>query len=321
LLAGGFVLGVTAYERRILAGLDATPDPDTDDGLAFPAEAAYEIDAAAFAKIHVEECGTGQPVLLIHGHGSNLAIFAALATRLASQGCRVVAMDHRGFGRSSAVPDEFDFEGLIDDVAMVLERLDLRGAVVVGHSMGGAVALGLGACRGDEVADRVSALVLLNGTSRGPPDRPLWRARVAVLEWAVTERIGRHPRHGIALTRGNFGRDARRSHVVSVRHVGFASPSARRRGFTRRLLGVDLSQRLSEIRVPVVVIAGENDRTVSAAESSLLAASIPDAHLVVVPGAGHVLPVERADAVADEIMRVVAAADHSPITTPRADSP
>jgi len=87
------------------------------------------------------------------------------------------------------------------------------------------------------------------------------------------------------------------------------------------LLGVDLSQRLSEIRVPVVVIAGENDRTVSAAESSLLAASIPDAHLVVVPGAGHVLPVERADAVADEIMRVVAAADHSPITTPRADSP
>ncbi|MEJ7562808.1 MAG: alpha/beta hydrolase [Ilumatobacteraceae bacterium] len=260
---------MTAYERRILAGLDATPDPDTDDGLAFPAEAAYEIDAAGFAKIHVEECGTGQPVLLIHGHGSNLAIFAALATRLASHGCRVVAMDHRGFGRSSAVPVEFEFEGLIDDVAMVLERLDLRGAVVVGHSMGGAVALGLGA-RGDEVADRVSALVLLNGTSRGPPDRPLWRARVAVLEWAVTERIGRHPRHGIALTRGNFGRDARRSHVVSVRHVGFASPSARRRGFTRRLLGVDLSQRLSEIRVPVVVIAGENDRTVSAPESSLL---------------------------------------------------
>jgi len=93
LLAGGFVLGVTAYERRILARLDATPDPDTDDGLAFPAEAAYEIDAAGFAKIHVEECGTGQPVLLIHGHGSNLAIFAALATRLASHGCRVVAMD------------------------------------------------------------------------------------------------------------------------------------------------------------------------------------------------------------------------------------
>ena len=267
MLAGGFVLGVTAYERRILAGLDATPDPDTDDGLAFPAEAAYEIDAAGFGKIHVEECGTGQPVLLIHGHGSNLAIFAALATRLASHGCRVVEMDHRGFGRSSAVPDEFEFEGLIDDVVMVLERLDLRDAVVVGHSMGGAVALGLGACRGDEVADRVSALVLLNGTSRGPPDRPLWRARVAVLEWAVTERIGRHPRHGIALTRGNFGRDARRSHVVSVRHVGFASPSARRRGFTRRLLGVDLSQRLSEI------------------------------------------------------MGVVAAADHPPITTPRADSP
>ena len=78
-------------------------------------------------------------------------------------------MDHRGFGRSSAVPDEFEFEGLIDDVAMVLEHLDLHDAVVVGHSIDGAVALGLGACRGDEVADRVSALVLLSGTSRGRP--------------------------------------------------------------------------------------------------------------------------------------------------------
>ncbi len=321
MLAGGLVLGVTIYERRILAGLDATPDPDTDEGLAFPAEASYEIDVADGGRIHVEECGAGPPVLLVHGHGANLAIFAPLATRLATQGCRVVAMDHRGFGRSSAVPDEFDFHGLIDDVAFVLERLDLRDAVVVGHSMGGAVALGLAARRGDVTADRVSALVLLNGVSRGPPDRALWRARVAVLEWAVTERVGGHPRHGVVLTSGNFGRNARRSQVVSVRQVGFASPSVHRRGFTRRLLGVDLSGRLSEISVPVVVIAGESDRTVSAAESSLLATSIPDARLIVVPGAGHVLPVERADAVTEEIVRLVASADHEPTPTPHVDSP
>jgi len=55
----------------------------------------------------------------------------------------VIAIDLRGFGRSSPVPAGFDFCGLVDDVVLVVEAFDLDEAVVVGHSMGGAIALGL----------------------------------------------------------------------------------------------------------------------------------------------------------------------------------
>ena len=67
------------------------------------------------------------------------------------------------------MPPTFGFGGLVDDVATVLEALDLHDVVVVGHSMGGAVALGLAIDRPDVVAERVAALVVVNGSARGRP--------------------------------------------------------------------------------------------------------------------------------------------------------
>ena len=71
------------------------------------------------------------------------------------------------------------------------------------------------------------------------------------------------------LSRTNFGVDAKASHVRAMRAAGFDSPVARRRGFTVRLLGVDLVDRLGEIDVPVPIMAGALDRLVSAAHSSV----------------------------------------------------
>lgn len=305
-LAAAVLAGVAVYERRVLRGLDATPDPDTDDGLRFPVEVVRAIDTPDGGRLHVEECGTGPPVVLLHGHGANLGIFALLAARLADGGRRVVALDQRGFGRSSAVPSTFGFPGLVDDLATVLSTLDLHDAVVVGHSLGGAVALDLAIEQPDLVADRVTALVLVNSSARGPADGRVVRAKAAALEWTLTERVGRHPRHGLVLARANFGAEARRSHVAGVRAVGFASPAARRRGLTRRLLGIDLSDRLGEVHVPVLVLAGGADRVVSPHESERIVAALDRARLEVFPGAGHVLPVERSVDVADRIVRLAA---------------
>ena len=159
-LIGALVAGVVIYEHRVLARLDATPDPDPGESFAFPAERTHAIATPDGGRLHAEECGCGRPVVLLHGHGANLGTFALLAPWLVAGGRRVVAVDQRGFGRSSAVPEAFGFDGLVDDLATVLGVLDLRGAIVVGHSMGGAVALGLAVERPDVIADRVSALVL-----------------------------------------------------------------------------------------------------------------------------------------------------------------
>ena len=200
-LAGSAGLLIAAYERRILAQLATTPDPDTSRDFTFPAERTGTLATPDGGRLHVEECGSGRPVVLLHGHGGALGVFALLAARLAVEGQRVVAVDHRGFGRSSPVPPMFGFRGLVDDAATVLEALDLRRAIVVGHSMGGAVALGLSIHRPDVVADRVAALVLLNSSARGPADRPLVRAQVTALDWAFLEGFSRHPRHGVVLAR------------------------------------------------------------------------------------------------------------------------
>jgi pimeloyl-ACP methyl ester carboxylesterase len=300
----GIAVAVAIYERRVLSTLEGTADPEVNDDFAFPAQHVHAVAMADGGHLHVEECGSGPPVVLLHGHGANLRVFAPLATRLATGGRHVVAVDHRGFGLSSAVPASFGFHGLVDDLATLLEVLDLRDAVVVGHSMGGAVALGLAVERADLVAQRVAAVVLINSSARGPADRPLPRAKAAALDWSLTERVGRHGRHGLVLTRANFGVDARRRDVEAARAIGLASPAARRQGLTRRLLGIDLSDRLGEVRVPVLVLAGGNDRVVPASESQRIADALPDARLEVFSGAGHMVPMERTAQVAEMILQL-----------------
>ena len=302
-LAGTIGLLMAAYERRILAQLAATPDPDASRDFTFPAERTRTLATPDGGRLHVEECGSGCPVVLLHGHGGALGVFALLAARLAAEGRRVVAVDHRGFGRSSSVPPMFGFRGLVDDAATVLEALDLRRAIVVGHSMGGAVALGLSIHRPNVVADRVAALVLINSSARGPADRPLVRAQVAALDWPFLEGFSRHPRHGVVLARVNFGAEPRRSHVEAARALGFDSPVERRRGFSRRLLGIDLTEALPAVRLPVLLLAGSSDRVVSPGESVRLARLIRGARFELFPDAGHMLPMERSAEVAELILR------------------
>ena len=257
-------------------------------------------------RLYVEECGAGRPVLLLHGHGASMRTFSLMAARLAAGGCRVIAMDQRGFGRSSPVPPMFGFPGLVDDAATVLEHLDLRSAIVVGHSMGGGVALGLAVDRPEVVAQRVAAIVLVDSSGRGPADRPLTRAKFTALDWQFLERLGRNPRHGLVLARANFGPEPRRSHVDAVRTIGTDSPVERRRGFARRLLGVDLTRALfadAKCRcscwpappTPWFRSKSRCERSTSSPARALRRSRTP----------GHMLPIECSDEVAERILAPV----------------
>ena len=123
--------------------------------------------------------------------------------------------------------------------------------------------------------------------------------RAAALDWPVTERVGRHHRHGLVFARANFGIAPRRSHVEAVRTIGLASPAARRLGLTRRLLGIDFTDRLGDVHVPLLLLAGAADRVVSPRESIRIAETVGDARLHLFQSAGHMLPLERSKEVAE----------------------
>jgi pimeloyl-ACP methyl ester carboxylesterase len=81
--------------------------------------------------------GSGRPVVLIHGWPLNADMWEYQSTFLAEQGCRVVAYDRRGFGRSDQPWRGYDYDTLADDLAAVLEALELEQVTLVGFSMGG----------------------------------------------------------------------------------------------------------------------------------------------------------------------------------------
>ena len=81
--------------------------------------------------------GSGPPVVLIHGWPLDSDMWEYNSVPLASQGLRVIAYDRRGFGRSAQPWTGYDYDTLADDLAAVMDALDLRGATLVGFSMGG----------------------------------------------------------------------------------------------------------------------------------------------------------------------------------------
>jgi pimeloyl-ACP methyl ester carboxylesterase len=113
--------------------------------------------------------GTGKPVVFLHAWGLNADLWGYQMTELVERGLRCVAYDRRGHGRSSDPGRGYDFDTLADDLATVLDRLDLRDVTLVGHSMGGG-----------EIARYLSR----HGTKR---------VSRAVLTSAITPIVGRLP--------------------------------------------------------------------------------------------------------------------------------
>jgi len=88
-------------------------------------------------EIYYKDWGSGRPVVLIHGWPLHADMWEYQMTAMAAQGLRCIAPDRRGFGRSAHPWSGYDYDTLADDVATLIDSLDLRDIVLVGFSMGG----------------------------------------------------------------------------------------------------------------------------------------------------------------------------------------
>ena len=228
------------------------------------------------------------PLLLVMGMSFSARAWGPLPERLARD-FRVVVFDHRGAGESTAPLRPFGMGDLADDAAAVLEAADVEPACVFGISMGGMVAIELALRH----AARVRALAL-GATFAG------WRrsrkAAVAVMAQLVAggalSRLGAHRLIGRALVSPQLAGEDLERFGAWVESAGRVSPRVLSQQVAA-VLGWDAWERLGAIRVPTLVVAGDADRLVPPENSRRIAEAIPGARLVLLPGAGHLFPLER----------------------------
>jgi len=225
-------------------------------------------------------------VVLSHALGCDLTMWDALANQLAAD-CRVIAYDHRGHGSSAAPPGPYQMADLADDAAALLRELDTGPVVWVGLSMGGMVA--------QELALRhpalVRALVLANTTSGYPEAaREVWRQRIATVREQGIEAIA-------DAVMGRYFHDGfRASHAATVARFRRRLVSTDAQGYVgccNAVGGVDTTDRLGQIAVPTLVIAGEHDQGTPVSMAQTLQQAIPGATLTVLAQASHLAAIEQ----------------------------
>ena len=260
-------------------------------------------DGAALA---VTIAGAGPTVILAHGWTCRREFWALVADRLLSTGHRVVLYDQRGHGSSTGGSAGFTVARLGDDLRAVLDAVDARDAVVVGHSMGGMAVLAYAVDAPDAFAARFAALVLVStrahGLGTGRVER--WAPRVLGSRWF--EWLMRSPL-GPRIVQGTFGAASGRDRHRAVRDLFVTTDAGPRRACVEAMQRFDLRSGLAGIDVPTVVVTGALDTLVPTALSDELAAAIPRARLVRLPGLGHQLPLEAPDELAAIITELAAA--------------
>jgi len=276
----------------------AAVDPVLPEHLRLPDGKPLAVHTDDGAVLAATVAGEGPTVVLAHGYTNGRAVWSPVAHRLVESGHQVVLYDQRGHGESTVGVDGFTINRLGSDLKAVLEAADAHDAVVVGHSMGGMTIQAFAAAHPEVLGERVKGVVLVSTTSHGLAD-PRTRRASAVLGGTQIDRVLRSP-GGHALMRGVVGRSVRKGHLVLARDLFIATPPATRVGFFNAMQEMDLREGLPSITVPVTVLVGTRDRLTPLPMGRALADAL-GVDLVTFPDAGHMLPLEHPDEVADII--------------------
>ncbi len=245
--------------------------------------------------VHVREAefavldeGDGPPVLFVHGFPLDHSMWRG-QTAFFSRTHRVVAPDLRGFGRSGGTRDVVEMSDLADDLAGLLDELDVTEPVVYcGLSMGGYVAWPFV----ERHADRLRALIVCD--SRAAADTDEGRANRAKMAKSV---LANGPEAAVEAMIPKLFADRTRSTQPSVvnglRKVMLASEP---RAIAAALGGManrpDSTSLLPDIDVPTLYLCGEHDEITPPDEMAAMAEATPNATFVQIDGMGHMTPLE-----------------------------
>jgi len=245
-----------------------------------------------------DTAGSGHPLLLIAGVGYGAWFWHKVAPGLAKR-FQVMTFDNRGAGGSDKPDGPYSVPMMAADAAGLLDARGVKDAYVMGHSLGGYIAQELVVSRPGLVAK----LILASTNHGGQKVLPITPEALQVL----TDRQG-DPieliRRGIAIACAP-GFSERRPDVVQelidyrlTQPVPPAQYSAQVMAGAGAAAYTDevVTQRMKAIAMPTLILFGEHDKVVPPGNADLMARKIANATVKIIPGAGHVFPIEEPEA-------------------------
>jgi pimeloyl-ACP methyl ester carboxylesterase len=267
-----------------------------------------KIQARDGVGLHVESHGDGTPILFSCGYSTTRENFRPQVEPLVAAGYRVLLWDYRGHGDSDAPedPDSYSLDRVLDDMGLVMDwGAKDEPVVLAGFSFGGAASLHF-TLRHPE---RVRALVLIDTGPgfKNPKAQEGWLAQVEKIATNLETR-------GIASfveSRAAATAIGRRPELPAAQHAARAIAKMSARGvanFGRRVSGPipGCIDELASINTPALVVVGEEDEAYLRA-ADVMAARLPNAQKVVIPGAGHVVSIEEPEALNTAILHFLRA--------------
>ena len=236
-------------------------------------------------KIYYEDTGNGAPVIFLHGNPGTHRLWQYQSSHFKDR-YRVLGIDMRGFGQSDKpVGADYHPSALASDIAEIISRLNLNRPVLAGLSMGSMVSLALAL----EYPERIGGLILAGTTSDRrdrDPEKELQRLRrlgfdlylsQLVTSWYMPDADPQLIEWTLSQVR------------TTEQHVREATIAA--------LARFHVTDRLREIKVPTLIMAGDTDAVTPADRARTIQERILESELVVFPNAGHMFIAECPDQV------------------------
>ena len=236
-------------------------------------------------ELYYEITGEGEPLLLIHGHGSSCRDWE-LQVKYFSKYYRVITFDVRGCGQSSKPPGPYSMRLFAEDTAALLQKLDAYPAHVLGISMGGMIALELVL----GFPKLVKSLIIVNSY----PEMRIetWRERIQAWRRFLMVSLFGMRKTGEILSKVLFIKPEQEElRYLFVEHWAKNDPRAYRDSL-KAIIGWDVSTRLGEIHCPVLVVASDEDY-LPLEDKEAYTARMPNAKLVVIKDARHAVTAEK----------------------------